>query len=309
MFISRLKSKIHAYDPFGEFKTNAIKGLFVLELMFCFYFVLPINDPYFYYFYLPLTCFSAEIAGKNLKDKYLFLLFALVGSMTVVFFYGLLSNNKTVFIIFVFFSTMLIYYIAIHKIKSMMAVAPIILSLGAYSLLYGNTDGNFIIALNNMLKSVLAGFIIFSGLYIFPKKFYFVIWKKAFCDVLLTLDLLAEKIKKNEVKDVPVFKGFMIMGRYSKMVSKKVKHYSILRMTILALHLVMEVSYLSLFKKTINKEYIFLLQYYSKILLKQCKKDKSVQLAEKDKNQLSEIEELKTIRQLIMSWNYLCSNH
>lgn len=307
MFISQLRSKLNAYDPFGEFRTNGLKGLFVVELMFIFNYFYSVDNPYFYFFYLPLTAFAAEIAGTTVKDKYTFLFFALSGSTVLVFCYGLISYNPTFFIVFVFVSSCVVYYIAIFKIKSMMVAAPTILGLAAYSLLYGDSDANFFVALNNALKSVVASVIIFAGLYIFPKSFYLSIWKKALCDVLLTLNTITEQIKQGEIKDVPIFKGFMIMGRYSKMMSRRMKYYSIIKITLLALHLVTEASYLSHFHKSIKKEYIVALQKYTSLLYDACMTGDLVTLTGHDKAVIKSIEELNTIHRLILSWNYLCS--
>jgi hypothetical protein len=301
----QLPSRLADYDKYGEYRTCAIKGLFVVELMFIFNLIYGVENPYFFYFYIPLTSFAAEIAGNNLKEKYLFLFFTLSGSTILVFCYGLFSEYRTFFIFFVFFSSLLIYYIAIKKVKSLFVPAPIILSLAAYSLNYLGTDSNLYIALNNALHTVAASIIIFIGLYFFPKSFYYAIWKRAFCGLLDHLDNVTEKIKNNELSEIPLFKGVVVMTRYSEMVSKKMKTFSILKITHLSFHLVMELSYLTTFQKKIRQADLLALQHYVKSLSRACKKEIPLELSAHDTAVLSDREELNTLYRIILSWTPL----
>ena len=73
MYISRLKDIVDTYDRFCIHRINGLKAFFVLELMFLFHFIYTVPNPYFYYFYVPLTAFAAELAGNSLEEKSLFL--------------------------------------------------------------------------------------------------------------------------------------------------------------------------------------------------------------------------------------------
>ena len=136
MSISRLKSRIIAYDVYGEYRTNGLKVLFVLVLLIVFYFFSSIPDPFFFYFYVPLTCFTAEIAGTTLKDKYKFLFFTIIGSIISIFLFGVFSTYKTWFAFFVFFYSAALYSIAIHTLKTTLVVVPLILGLASFSLIF-----------------------------------------------------------------------------------------------------------------------------------------------------------------------------
>ena len=106
MFISQLKDKLHAYDLYGEHRTNGLKILFVLQFLFLFNFIYTVSNPYFYFFYVPLTAFTAEILGRSLEEKYLFLFATITGCAVSIFFFGLFSIYKLFFIFFVTFKQM-----------------------------------------------------------------------------------------------------------------------------------------------------------------------------------------------------------
>lgn len=309
MFISQLKSKLAAYDKFGEQRINGLKGLFVLELLFIFNFYYGVTNPYFYYFYVPLTSFVAEIAGGTLEEKYLFLFITLAGSTISIFLFGLLSEYKIFFIFFVFFYTLLLYYVAIYRQKGLFIALPIILSLAAYSLIYENGSNNLYIALNHALQTIVASLIIFAGLYVFPKTYYLGIWRRAFIDVLVHLEALSGQICSGEVKTIPIFVGIIVMERYSKMLTKKSgAYYSVLKITLLSFELIMAMSYLASFRKQFRVEYVVLLHQYLAIVLDACKKGQTITLTPQDVTLLKQTPELQTLRQLILSWNCLCAN-
>ncbi|AHE66244.1 hypothetical protein [Legionella oakridgensis] len=308
MFISQLKSKIKAYDPYGEHHTNALKALLVLEILFLFNFIYTIPDAYFYYFYVPLTAFAAEISGNTLQEKYLFLFFTLMGSTIAIFLFGLLSEYKLFFIFFVFFFSIIIYYIAIRKVKSMFVAAPLILSLAAYSLIYGDTNSNFYIALNHAFYTIIATILIFIGLYFFPKRYYFAIWRRAFCEVLETLASISEKIYKQEINTIPIFSGIIVMERYSHMLSRRMKYYSILKITLLTFDLIMAMSYACSFRKQIHLHYFILVQKQLTKLAEACRNKHPIPMTSRDLEMLQHTNMLRTVRALILSWNHLCHN-
>ena len=309
MFISQLKDKLLAYDPYGEHWINATKALFALQLMMVFNFFSSMQNPYFYYFYAPLTCFTAEITGTTLEEKYLFLLFTLLGSALSIFLFDVLSIYKTFFVFFVFFYSLGLYFIVLKKLPNMLVVVPLILSVASYSLIYGSyTTGNFYVALNHALLTLAATVVIFIALYLFPQKCYFVIWRRAFCDVIANLESFSLKIINQEAKTVSISAGTIMMARYAKMLPRWMKYLTILRLTMLAFELVMGMSYLFSFQKQVDKAHVVTLHSYLARFSTVCKKHKPLALKPQEASVFNETHELRTLYKLIVSWNYLCAH-
>ena len=308
MFISPLKDKLLAYDKYGEHRTNGFKVLFVLQILFLFNFIYNVTNPFFYFFYVPLTAFTAEIVGTTLEEKYLFLFFTITGCAISIFLFGLLSVYKLFFVFFVFFYSLSLYFLVIHKLKKMLILVPLILSLAVYSLIYKNADDNFYIALNHVLETLVAMVLILIGLYLFPKTYYLAIWRRAFLDVLVKLELLTQQIAEGEIKTMPIFSGIIVMKRYSKMLSRTMKYYSILKITLLAFELIMSLSYLLSFRRTIKTQYIKIFNQYLKLMVDACRKKQVVLMNSNDLILLKQTHELRTLHQLILSWNYLCND-
>ncbi|RUR08647.1 FUSC family protein [Legionella sp. km772] len=308
MFISQLKDKILTYDKYGEHRTNGLKILFVLQFLFLFNYIYGVNNPYFYFFYVPLTAFTAEIIGSTLEEKYLFLFCTITGCALSIFLFGLFSVYKLFFVFFVFFYSLFLYYLVIHHLRKMLALVPLILSLAVYSLIYENADSNLYIALNHVLEVLVAMGLIFMGLYLFPKRYYFVIWQRAFLEVLSKLEFLSEEISQENVQTIPIFPGIIVMNKYSKMLPRSINYYSVLKITLLSFELIMSLSYLLSFRKKIKTAYIQLFTRYIKLLLEACKRKKTVLLGSQDHRLLTQSYELKTLRRLILSWNYLCTD-
>ena len=308
MFISQLKDKLLAYDKYAIHRVNGLKALFVLQLLFLFNFIYTVNNPYFYYFYVPLTAFTAEVVGTTLEEKFLFLFITITGCALSIFLFGVFSVYKTFFTLFVFFYTALLYYLVIHKLKKMLPLVPLILSLAVYSLIYVNADSNFYIALNNTLHTLVAMLLMLVGLYMFPKTYYLSIWRRAFCDVVTNLEIQTEQICREEISNVPIFGGIIIMERHCKMLSRKMKYYSILKITLLAFELIMSISYLVSFQKKIKIQYIRLFHHYLVIVRDAAKRKEPVFITEKELPLFNETHELKILHQLILSWNYVCAD-
>jgi hypothetical protein len=310
MFISQLKDKLLAYDQFGEHRTNGIKALFVLELMIVFNFYSSMVNPYFFYFYAPLTCFTAEITGNTLEEKYLFLFFTLIGSALSIFLFEVFSTYKTFFVFFAFFYSMALYFIVLQKLPKMMVVVPIILSLAAYSLIYNTPNsGNFYVALNHALQVLAATGVIFIALYLFPKKRYFVIWQRAFIEVIHHLESFTAKILRAEVQTVAISSGTIAMARYSKMLPRTIKYLTVLRLTLLAFELVQGMSYMFSFHQQIEMKNISVLHHYLEALLVVCKKHQPLPLNLEEQAAFNDTHELRILYKLILSWNYLCAHY
>jgi len=190
----------------------------------------------------------------------------------------------------------------------MLLIIPLILSLAVYSLIYTNQDNNFYVALNHVLQIIVAMLVIFAGLSIFPKKYYLAIWHRALCQVLINMEILTEKICKGEVKTVPIFPSIIIMERYSKMLSRKMKYYSILKITLLAFEIIMSLSYLVAFKKNVKIQYIKLFHHYLLLIRDACIKKEAIVIKTRELAFFNETHELKVLYQLILSWNYLCND-
>ncbi|MBX9598316.1 MAG: hypothetical protein K2X04_07055 [Burkholderiales bacterium] len=307
MFISRLKNSLANYDRFAEHRINGLKAVFVLELLFGFNYVFGMPNPYFYYFYIPLTAFAAELVGNTLQEKYLFYFFTVMGSVLAVFCFGVFSSYKIFFVFFVFFYSIWLYFTALYFLKSMLVPVPLILSLAAYSMTYGDTNSNFYIALNHSLQTFVAMLLVFAGLFLFPKTYYLSIWRRGFYNALSSMETVTFAISHNRDIDVPIIPGTVIMERYAKMISRRDKYFSVLKITLLSLDLVMAMSYLVSFRKQLRTPYIVVLHKYLVLLKEHCFERKMIFIAEHERSVFQETYELRTLYQLINSWNYLCS--
>ncbi len=307
MFISKLRNKLQRYDPYGEHFTNGLKAVFVLELLFLFNYVYKVPNPYFYYFYVPLTAFAAEIAGNTLEEKYLLYFFTVMGSVLAVFLFGMFSIYPLFFVFFVFGYSLLIYFTAIYKLKSMLVPAPLILSLAVYSLIYDKSNSNFYLALNHALETIVAMLVVMAGLRLFPKHYYLAIWRKAFISVLQNLITTADKIYQGEIEQMAIIPGTVIMKRYSQMLSPRMKCYSVLKITLLTFELVVAMSYLVAFYRQLRWQYIAAFHHYLEKLLPQVKNRQALLLTTQDLKIMHETYELRILAQLIKSWNHLCT--
>ena len=191
----------------------------------------------------------------------------------------------------------------------MLAIVPLILSLASYSLIYGEfADSNFYVALNHALQTVAASAVIFAGLYVFPKKYYLAIWHRAFCEVVVNLESLCAKICRGEANEITIFSGIIVMERYSKMLPRQVKYYSILRITLLVYELILTMSYLLSFQKQLRMEYVKVLHKYLAQLSAVCINKKVIVITQQERSLFKETHELRILHQLILSWNYLCQH-
>lgn len=306
MFISQLKNSLNNYDPFGEHRVNGLKAVLVLELLFLFNFFYSIPNPYFYYFYVPLTAFAAEIAGTNLKDKFVFYFFSVMGAILAVFIFNLASSNKTFFVIVVLLYSLLLYWVAIYKLRSLFVPVPLILSLAAYSLLYSASDNSFYIALNHSLQSFVAMLVVMAGLVLFPRSYYLWIWRKSLHQLLSKVSEYTAQISRGESVEIPIIQGTIMLQRYALMLSPRMRIFSILKITLLAMDLVMSLAYLEAFQKQLQAPYIVFLQRYVALLSRACLTWQALPIPLHDVQIFQETHELRTVYHLIKSWNYLC---
>jgi len=306
MFISQLKNKLLDYDKFGIHRTDGLKVMFIFFIMIFVELFTNIKHPYFYYFFVPINCMNAELIGTDLKEKYFYLFVCLLGAIITIFFFNLFSIYKTFFILFVFFYTLAFYYFFIVKFEKMIPIVPLILGLGSYSLIYVNQSSNLYIAMNDALQTIAASGVMFAGLYLFSKRYYLIIWDRAFNDMMVNLEVLTAGICKGEVSAVGTFPGLTVMSRYSKMLPQNIKCYSILKITLLTHELLMSMSYLIVFEKQLQMEYVMILHAYITKLSRACKQHEPLAIPIKERPIFNATYQLKTLYQLILSWNYLC---
>lgn len=307
MFISQLISKVEEYDKYGEHRINGLKAVFVTELLFIVNFFYAIPNPYFYYFYVPLTAFAAEIAGNTIKDKFLFYFYTVMGSILAIFLFGMLQPYKLLFVIFVFFYGLLLYSFALYKIKSMFIPAPLILSLAIYSLLYGSSNTNFYIALNHGLIILLAMLVVMTGLLFFSRKYYLWIWWKAYVLLLKFLLDNLQQINQNQHAKIIIAQPIYIMKKYHKMLNTKMPIFSISKITLLSFDMVMSLSYILEFRTVMRQQYLVIYEDLIVKLYQSAQQKVALDITGYDTNDLTATHELRNIYHLIKSWNYLCS--
>lgn len=309
MFISRLKNSILRYDPYGEHRINGLKAVLITELLFVFNYFYSIPNPYFHYFYIPLTAFAAEIVGETLKEKFILYFFTVAGSILAVMGFDLSASYQIFFIAFAFGYSLLLYWVGINKLKNMFVPAPLILSLASYSLIYGNTNSGFYAALNHALISIVALTIAMSGLILFPRRYYFWIWRNAFTQALIKVSNYVGQIQNGTHTVVPIIPDTIVMEKYAKMLMPKMKIYSVLKITILTMDLVMSLSYLVAFQNQLRAPYIEFLHRQLKALIKSCLQKQPLNISSQDQKIFHETHELRSLMSLISSWNYLCLDH
>jgi hypothetical protein len=307
MYISQLINKLAEYDKYGEHRTNGLKAVFVAELLFVVNFIYAIPNPYFYYFYIPLTAFAAEVAGNTLGEKFLFYFYTVMGSILAVFLFGMFQPYKIFFVFFIFFYSLLLYHFALYKIKSMFIPAPIILSLAMYSLTYGNTNTNFYIALNHSIITFIAMLIVMSGLLLFPRKYYFKIWQQAYVLLLGEIISKVELINRNETVTLKIIDSIQIMKKYTTMLNRRMPIFSICKITLLSFDMVMSLSYLVEFSKHLNSDHIIKYENTLRDLHEAVKKNSKLEIKQAYIEQSEVTHELHSIYQMILSWNYICS--
>ena len=253
MVIDRLKNIIEEYDKYGEHRINGVKVVYVLFILFFINLVYAVPNPYFYYFYIPITAMNAEIVGTTPKAKYTLFVYTVSGAILSVFLFDIFISTPIFFVFFVFFYSIALYLIALHWIKSLMVPVPLILSLAVYSLVYGQVSTDIYIAFNNALVTLLATVIIILALILFPQSYYFRAWMRA-------LLLLLKQIRGNfilveqnlEIKIEPVQGHLMMLVKFTQMLPRKLPVFKILKINLLVneLRLVSCVTDQKLFKMT-----------------------------------------------------------
>lgn len=234
MCISKLINIIEEYDMYLEHRINGLKAVYVLLVLFIFNMVYTIPNPYFNYFYLPITALGAEVIGETVKAKHLLFFYTVFGSIVSVFLFNITIVYPILFLFFVFFYSLLLYFIALHYLKILFVPVPLILSLAIYSLVYGQTSTNFYVALNNGLVTLLAMLIIMASLLFFPLKYYLRAWQRALKFLLKQILINFELIHNNqEIKIELVQPHLIMMFRYANMLPRKIPVFKVLKINLL----------------------------------------------------------------------------
>ena len=298
--LDRISNSIENYDRYGEFRINALIGIYVFFILAAVNMIYGIPNPYFGYFYLPLTALTAEMMGENLRSKYLLFFHATMGAIVAVLLFNLFSPYSSLFVFFVFFYSLLHYIIALHFIKSIFASIPIALSLAIYSISYPsalNTD--FYVALNNTLISVCAMCIIMAALLLFPRYYYFKAWRRAYIFLLKQIAENFDNVQKNQPISTMIRGHFARMVKYTHLLPNKFPIFSILKINLL-------INELRIFSSVIDQKIIKVEQNELRTL------SLDIELlieAVVKKSTLSNIHEISNIslKKIALSWNYICS--
>jgi hypothetical protein len=297
--LDRIRHQIETYDKYGEYRINALKGVYIFFILAMVNMIYGVSNPYFNFFYLPLTALTAEMVGETKKSKYWLFFHVTMGAIIAVFLFNILVPYPLFFVLFVFVYSFLHYIIALHVIKNIFFPIPIVLSLAAYSLVYGEINTDIYIALNNALISLIAMFVIMAALLLFPSYYYFKAWWRAYILLLKQILENLNHVQNNQPITTLVRGHFIKVIQYSQMLSRKFPIFSILKINVL-------VNELRIFSSVIDQEEVKIdsndlnslianLNFFIESVEK-----KSLCSVSNEKN--------RALQKMIYSWNYLCSN-
>lgn len=299
MFISKLSSILENYDKYGEHRLNGLKVAYVLLILYAGNLIFYIPNPYFYYFYVPITVMSAEVIGNSIKEKYFLFLYCLFTSTVTIFLFNLFSPYWFLFI-FVFFYSLFLYFAAIDKRQQVLVVVPVSLALGAYSLLYEDINTNFYLILNNCLTTILAMVIVLGALAMFPRSYYYRSWLRAFW--LLTTQIIEHlsRILDNQRPAQDPVQGHVVsIVRFANMLPHSMPIYSILKINLI-------ISKILLIIVLVEKNAMVVETATIKSLIAEFTALKEA--IEKEQPCMVKSNAITGFNKLIDSWNYLCLN-
>lgn len=297
MFISKLIHIIEVYDPYGEHRVNGVKAVYVLLILFSVNFIFSIPNPYFYFFYTPITSMAAEIAGDTIRRKNLLLFYCILWSAVSSFLFDLFSVSPF-FPIFVFFYSYFLYSIAVKSRMHRIVIAPVALSLGAYSLLYGAINQDYYIILNNFLTTLVSMSLVFAALALFPRGYYYRLWLRAlglFLDQMMGyLSLMASN--KRIVFD-PVRGHLIHLVRFSSMLPRSFPLSSIWDINLLVNQLYLLICVAEPDRIMMEGEKIQLILQKLRVLSHAVEQERPCDLAATP---------WVVVNKLVTSWNVLC---
>lgn len=297
MYISELSSIIEAYDPYGVHRVNGVKAVYVLLILFGVNMICSIPNPYFYYFYIPMTAMTAEVAGDNSRRKNKLLFYCILWSITSAFLFGLLSMWPF-FPVFAFFYSLFLYLIAINSRMHTIIVAPIALSLGAYSLLYDSISTSLYSMLNNCLNTFIAMIVVFAALAFFPRSYYYRLWLRALL-LLMTqiIEHLSFMIESRRIVFDPVQGHTTHLVRYASMLPRRFPLHIIWKINLLMnqLHLIICVTEANTIM--MDSEQMKLLRQQLLVFKQAIEQERPCELQQTP---------WIILNKLTHSWNYLC---
>lgn len=299
MILGKVINLVETYDQYGEHRLNGLKGIYVLMVLFFINMLYTIPNPYFNYFYLPLIAMTISVTGETLKAKYLLFFYTVMGAVLTVFIFSLTAIYPIIFIFIVFFLSLGFYLITIHFFKSNIVPVPVILSLGIYSLVYGQINTDLDIALNNAFITMLAMLIIMCALLFFPKSYYFRVWLRAY--ILLLKQILGNLrlVQRNEEVKIQVVQGHLVqLVKYARMLSKKMPTFTILKINFL-------VNELRVLSCTIDQHIVHMPDEELKSLIHNL--SQYVHAVEQEKQCVLKNNGNRVLADMQNSWNYLCS--
>ena len=218
MFISTLIDKKNHYDPYRVHYYQGIRAVIALFSLFCIQYVYGVINPYFYFFYLPITCLSLEILGETSMERTKIYLQSVTWSAFGVLLFGLAAHHPLLELLVVFSFSLWVYHVFIKHYPYPLISAATILSLSAYGLKYQNVD--IYQACAHFGISLFAGMVIATVLKLLPQKMYLEIWYRIFHHSLL---LAGELITASSPKDkaIQLLSLFPLQLRYARMYEKK----------------------------------------------------------------------------------------
>lgn len=179
MFISALTDTIESYDKYGLHRLNGFKIVYVYFILAAFNAVYCLPNPYFYFFYLPLTSMSAEVMMPEIKKKYQVFVLTTLITCAIAFAFNAFYYIPEFYLFVVFGLTFALYMLAHRVYPILLPLVPIILSLGSYSLLYPALNVSAEAMLRNLSVTVLSTVIIVGALLLFPLSYYYRCWLRA----------------------------------------------------------------------------------------------------------------------------------
>lgn len=298
MFISRLIHTVETYDPYGLHRTNGIKVVYVLLVLFAVNGLVYIPNAYFYFFYIPITAMTAEVQGQTIRRKYELFLGTTIGTICMVYIFNFVFPEPLFFLFFAFVTTFLMYRIVLRNHEANLILVPIILSLVSYSLNYRDVNGDIYAIFNHSMTTLVATFVTLGALILFPLRYYYQIWLKTLRAITTHClnNFKAIQLGENTKDDT---RHTMQLITCSRMVPRRMPTYSLLKITIL-IHEIYLLSYLSGKPQTMLTS-VKVQHYIDQLIpfLDAINQEKPCPLMAIEDNGMLKI---------IQSWNYLCLN-
>ena len=235
MFISKLTQRVEQYDPYGFYRLNGIKIVYVLLVMYGCNVFFDIKSPYFFYFYMPLTVISLEFVAETIKDKYTIFIHTMLQTLLLIMCLSIAIWFPLFFILFTFLSASSLYLMVFHKKYLSLTAVSTSLSLAAYSFNYINFNSNLFNLIISISDSLLASLIIIAACILFPRRYYYRLWSRALYllmqDTLLQLTRYTSSDKTNKKS---INYHMIKVNQFSKILRSKRYSYSVAKINLLA---------------------------------------------------------------------------